>query len=94
MQREAQAPPGVIAFKTATIPFAVREPLPGTDLDAGQVGIGIAVSLRVADAQALHDSLKAIGTPIVMDPFDTPVGRTFVFKDPDGYTVAIHGSTN
>ena len=44
MLREAQAVQGVVAFRTATIPFAVREPLPGTDLDAGPVGIGIAAS--------------------------------------------------
>jgi predicted enzyme related to lactoylglutathione lyase len=27
-----------------------------------------------------------------MEPFGTPFGRTFVFQDPDGYAVAIHGS--
>jgi len=32
------------------------------------------------------------GTPIVMEPFGAPFGRTFVFQDPDGYAVAIHGS--
>jgi len=26
-----------------------------------------------------------------MEPFGTPFGRTFVFQDPDGYAVAIHG---
>jgi predicted enzyme related to lactoylglutathione lyase len=30
--------------------------------------------------------------PIIMEPFDTPFGRTFVFSDPDGYLIAIHGS--
>jgi catechol 2,3-dioxygenase-like lactoylglutathione lyase family enzyme len=29
------SPPGVVAFQTSPIPFAVREPLPGTDLDVG-----------------------------------------------------------
>jgi predicted enzyme related to lactoylglutathione lyase len=50
------------------------------------------VSLGVDDAQALHDTLKAGGTVILTDPFDTPFGRTFVFQDPDGYAIAIHGS--
>ncbi|GAA5180300.1 VOC family protein [Rugosimonospora acidiphila] len=92
LEREPGAPPGVIVFKSATIPFAIREPLPGTDLDAGPVGVGIAVSLRVGDAQLLHDNLKRAGVAILMDPFDTPFGRTFMFQDPDGYAVAIHGA--
>lgn len=91
LRRAPDGPRGVIVFETSTIPFAVREPLPGTDLDAGPVGIGIAVSLRVFDAQAVHDELVTHGVPITIEPFDTPFGRTFVFRDPDGYTVAIHG---
>ena len=31
------------------------EPLPDSDLDSGQPGLGIAVWLKVDDAQALHD---------------------------------------
>lgn len=92
LDRAPGSPPGVVAFRTATIPFAVREPLPGTDLDSGPAGLGVSVSLGVDDAQALHDALKAGGTPILTDPFDTPFGRTFVFQDPDGYAIAIHGS--
>jgi predicted enzyme related to lactoylglutathione lyase len=92
LERSPGAPPGVVAFRTSTIPFGVREPLPGTDLDSGPTGLGVSVSLGVDDAQALHDSLKAHGTPIIMEPFDTPFGRTFMFRDPDGYAIAIHGS--
>jgi predicted enzyme related to lactoylglutathione lyase len=91
LRRAEGAPPGVVAFETSPIPFAVREPLPGTDLDAGPVGLGTLVSLRVDDAQALHDRLAAHGTPILTEPFDTPFGRTFVFQDSDGYAVAMHG---
>jgi predicted enzyme related to lactoylglutathione lyase len=90
--RMPESPPGVVAFRTSTIPFGVREPLPGTDLDSGPAGLGVSVSLRVDDAQALHDALKADGTPILIEPFDTPFGRTFVFQDPDGYAIAVHGS--
>ncbi len=82
----------MVAFQTAPIPFAVREPLPGTDLDAGPAGLGVSISLRADDAQALHYQLKGHGAPILIDPFDTPFGRTFVFQDPDGYAVAIHGA--
>ncbi len=92
LHRAPESPPGVVAFLTATIPFAVREPLPGTDLGSGPAGLGVSVSLGVDDAQALHDTLKTRGTPILIEPFDTPFGRTFMFQDPDGYAIAIHGS--
>jgi predicted enzyme related to lactoylglutathione lyase len=93
LQRATGSPPSVVAFQTSPIPFAVREPLPGTDLEAGPTGLGVSVSLRADDAQALHDQLNAHGVPILIDPFDTPFGRTFVFQDPDGYAIAIHGAT-
>lgn len=92
LQRAAGSPPGVVAFRTLPIPFAVREPLPGTDLDAGPVGLGVSLSLHADDAQALHDRLKAHGVAILTKPFDTPFGWTFVFEDPDGYAIAIHGA--
>ena len=92
LRRSAGSPPGVVAFQTSTIPFAVREPLPGTNLDAGPAGLGVSLSLRGTDAQALHDQLKTHSVPILTEPFDTPFGRTFVFQDPDGYAVAIHGA--
>jgi predicted enzyme related to lactoylglutathione lyase len=92
LERAPGPPPGVVAFQTSTIPFAVREPLPGTDLDAGPPGLGVSLSLRVDDAQALHDHLRSRGVPVLMDLFDTPYGRTFVFQDPDGYAIAVHGA--
>lgn len=91
LERAPESPPGVVAFETSPVPFAVREPLTGTDLDAGPAGLGVLLSLRARDAQALHDRLRDHGVPIVTAPFDTPFGRTFVFHDPDGYAVAIHG---
>ncbi|HEY2549850.1 MAG TPA: VOC family protein [Streptosporangiaceae bacterium] len=93
--RRTPAPPGVVGmvtFETTPIPFAVREVLPGTDLEAGPAGLGLLVSLHADDAQALHDQMEEHGVVILTDPFDTPIGRTFVFRDPDGYAVAIHGS--
>lgn len=92
LERMPGAPAGVVAFQTSPIPFAVRDVLPGTDLDAGPVGLGVSVSLSADDSQALHDQLRGHGVTILMDPFDTPFGRTFVFQDPDGYAVAIHGT--
>ena len=93
LRRRSDSPPGVIAFDTSPIPFAVREPLPGTDLDAGPVGLGVSLSLHADDAQAVHDGLKGHGVNILADPYETPFGKTFVFQDPDGYAVAVHGGT-
>jgi predicted enzyme related to lactoylglutathione lyase len=92
MERVPSIPPDMVVFRTSTIPFAVRKPLPGTNLDAGRPGLGVSISLRVDDAQVLHDRLRNRGVPILIDPFDTPFGLTFVFQDPDGYAVAIHGA--
>jgi predicted enzyme related to lactoylglutathione lyase len=84
-------PPHAVVFETHPVAFAVRDPLPGTSLDAiGQPGEGVAVWLRATDAQELHDALVASGTTITSAPIDGPFGRTFTFADPDGYRITIH----
>ena len=92
LRRLPANPPGAVVFDTTPISFAVREPLPGTDLDAAypHPGSGVALWLHSDDAQALHDRMVGAGTPIVTAPFDGPFGRTFVFADPDGYAITIH----
>jgi catechol 2,3-dioxygenase-like lactoylglutathione lyase family enzyme len=90
LRRVPASPPGAVVFATQPVPFAVREPLPGVDLDAGRPGLGVALWLHSTDAQALHDALDAAQVPIVTSPFDSPFGRTFTFSDPDGYAVTIH----
>ena len=37
-----------------------------------------------------RDSLEEAGVPIAQEPFDSPFGRAFVLRDPDGYAVTIH----
>ncbi len=83
---------GAVVFDTQPASFAVREPLPGVDLDAARPnpGIGVALWLHADDAQALHDRLAADGVPITVAPFNSPFGRTFTFADPDGYAITIH----
>jgi predicted enzyme related to lactoylglutathione lyase len=84
-------PPHAVVFDTQPVPFAVREPLPGTNLDAtAQPGEGVGLWLRATDAQQLHDGLAAAGTPITSAPIDGPFGRTFTFADPDGYRITVH----
>jgi predicted enzyme related to lactoylglutathione lyase len=90
LRRAPASPPGAVVFASEPIPFAVREPLPGTDLDGGQPGLGIAVWVKVDHAQALHDQLAAQGVTILTGPFDSPFGRTFAVSDPDGYAITLH----
>jgi catechol 2,3-dioxygenase-like lactoylglutathione lyase family enzyme len=90
LRRAASSPPGAVVFATEPIPLAVREPLPGTDLDSGQPGLGVALWLRAHDTQSIHDQLAAADVPILTEPFDSPFGRTFSFRDPDGYVITIH----
>jgi predicted enzyme related to lactoylglutathione lyase len=92
LRRAAASPPGAVVFATNPASFAVRTPLPGLDLDAvtPRPGAGVALWLRADDAQALHDDLAVAGVPIVAAPVDGPFGRTFTFRDPDGYAVTVH----
>lgn len=92
LTRAVVAPPGAVVFDTKPASFAVREPLPGVDLDAARPnpGIGVALWLHADNAQALHDRLSADGVPITVAPFDSPFGRTFTFTDLDGYAITIH----
>ena len=91
LRRAPAGPPGAVVFTTTPVAFAVRNPLPGVDLDAvDQPGLGVALWLHSTDAQALHDQLETAGVPIVTAPFDSPFGRTFTFSDPDGYAITIH----
>ncbi|QPE03590.1 VOC family protein [Microbacterium schleiferi] len=89
--RSPAGPPHAVVFESDTIAFALREPLPGTDLaSAPQPGLGIAVWMHAPDAQQIHDALAADGHTIVAAPVDGPFGRTFAFADPDGYQITLH----
>lgn len=92
LRRAAASPPGAVVFDTTPIAFAVREPLPGVDLDSvtPRPGAGVALWLHADDARGLHDDLVAAGVPVLAAPADGPFGRTFTFGDPDGYAVTVH----
>jgi catechol 2,3-dioxygenase-like lactoylglutathione lyase family enzyme len=90
LKRAASSPPGAVVFATEPIALALREPLPATDLDRGQPGLGVALWLRTQEAQSVHDQLAAADVPIVAEPSDGPFGRTFSFRDPDGYVLTVH----
>ena len=88
--RAPQSPPGAVVFTTSPVPFAVRNPLPGTDLDSGRPGLGVALWMASNDTQGLHDRLAADGVEIVTLPFPGPFGLTFACRDLDGYVVTLH----
>ncbi|MBM6401957.1 VOC family protein [Phycicoccus sonneratiae] len=89
--RSPEGPPHAVVFATTPIAFALRDVVPGTDLDAGpRPGLGAAIWLHANDVQDIHDALVADGHTIVSDPIDGPFGRTFTFADPDGYHVTLH----
>ena len=75
-----------------TSAFAVREPQPGVDVAAitPHPGAGVVLWLAADDAQALHDAMASAGVEIAGAPFDGPFGRTFTFRDPDGYAITVH----
>ncbi|MGW1025424.1 VOC family protein [Streptomyces sp. NPDC002577] len=92
LRRAPASPPGAVVFATEPIPFAVREPLPGVDLDAAaRPGLGVALWFRTTDAQELHDQLVAAGVPVISPLKDSPFGRTFTFAGPEGYAITAHG---
>lgn len=89
--RSQAGPPHAVVFETTPIAFALRDIVPGTDLDAvAQPGIGAAIWLHATDVQAIHDALAADGHTVVSAPIDGPFGRTFTFADPDGYRITLH----
>ena len=91
LTRSPVSPPHAVVFATQPIAFAVRDLVPGVDLDAlSQPGIGAAIWLHATDTQAIHDALVAEGIPITVPPVDGPFGRTFTFADPDGYQITLH----
>lgn len=91
LRRAAASPPGAVVFATAPIPFAVREPLPGVDLEGtDRPGLGIALWLRADDVAAVREALDAAGRPILRDLAPSPFGLTLTFADPDGYAITLH----
>lgn len=84
-------PPHAVVYATRPIAFALREPLPGTDLAAvSHRGAGVVLWLAADDAEGLHADLVAAGVEIVAPPADSPFGRMFTFRDPEGYAITIH----
>ncbi|EYT79740.1 glyoxalase [Streptomyces sp. Tu 6176] len=92
LRRAPASPPGAVVFTTSPVPFAVREPLPGVDLDgAARPGLGVALWLRASDASAVREQLVRAGTEDVSPLQDSPFGSMFSFTGPEGYRLTVHG---
>ncbi|POH72293.1 VOC family protein [Arthrobacter glacialis] len=89
LTRAPFSPPHAVVFDTQPT-FAVRDPEPGLDLESGPLGLGVALWLHDPEAVTLHRTVADAGVRILREPFEGPFGMTFVFQDPDGYTVTIH----
>src|ERR1700760_2391893 len=83
LERAPFSPPHAVVFDTQPT-FAVRDPAPGVDLEAGPLGLGVSLWLHDPEARSLHAALASAGATIVQEPFEGPFGTTFVFQDLDG----------
>lgn len=82
-----------MVFAAELIAFAVREPLPGVDLDSAErSGVGVSPWGGTSDAQAFHDRLKVAGIAIVTRPDDGPFGRMFTFLGPEGHAITAYAN--
>ncbi|MEV0260163.1 VOC family protein [Streptomyces sp. NPDC050617] len=90
LRRAPYSPPHAVVFDTKPTPMAVREPLPGTDLDSGRPGLGVALWFATPDTQALHDQLTANGVEILTPITESPFGPMFSFAGPEGYVLTVH----
>lgn len=90
LTRAPVSPPHAVVFAT-THAFALRDPLPGVDLDSvAQPGLGVVIWLHDPEAVALHATIAAAGATILQEPFEGPFGDTFTFQDPEGYAITVH----
>lgn len=91
LTRSPVSPPHAVVFDTNPVAFAVREPLPGTDLDATPYpGLGVSVWLAADNSADLYQRLLADGVSFVGEPVNGPFGYTFTLIDPDGHRITIH----
>ncbi len=81
--------PNALAFSAEPISFAIRKA--SQDLDSiSQISGGIILWFKADDAAALCQTLKSAGVPIAQDVTDSPFGKMFTFRDPDGYLISVH----
>lgn len=95
LRRAPSSPPGAVVFDIGAVSFAVREPLPGVQLDTARPrpGYGVTLWMGADDVQRLHDRLVADVVSIAAPLTNGPFGPMFTFLDPDAYAVTVHDAT-
>jgi len=79
--------PDFVLFDTDSIPFGLGEARVNID-GAPHPGWGLTLwidSDRVEDE--LYAKLETEGVTMIVPPYDSPLGRAFVFADPEGYRI-------
>ncbi|WP_251044075.1 VOC family protein [Arthrobacter sp. ISL-48] len=91
LTRAEASPPHAVVFNTSPIPFAVRDAVPGIDLDSTpRPGLGMGLWFHDPDTAGLHTAVVRAGAQVVQEPFEGPFGTTFTFLDPEGYAITVH----
>lgn len=81
--------PNAFAFATKPIGFAIRKSQ--VDLDAvSLLGHGIILWFNADDAVSLYRKLLNQDVLIEQGVTESPFGKTFSFRDPDGYIITVH----
>jgi len=81
--------PNAFAFATQPCGFAIRKSPDSGDATSNP-GRGVIIWFRADDAVSLHKTLKERAVPITTTLEDGPFGKTFTFRDPDGYLITVH----
>ena len=78
----------VFAYNQGNASFAIRTPL--EPIDGKELGIGVSVWFAVNEnVEELKERFLANGVTISGPIMDTPFGRAFHVKDPDGYKLTF-----
>jgi catechol 2,3-dioxygenase-like lactoylglutathione lyase family enzyme len=75
-------------FDTQPIGFAIRKPQ--FELTSASSATGILLWFKTDNAPALFQKLQGYNVPMVHELEDGPFGKTFMFRDPDGYPITVH----
>jgi catechol 2,3-dioxygenase-like lactoylglutathione lyase family enzyme len=81
--------PNAFAFATRPCGFAIRKSS-DSNYPAANPGQGVIIWFRSDDAASLYTVLRERAVPITTDLADGPFGKTFTFRDPDGYLITVH----
>jgi len=89
LKESPEKQPNAFAFATRPCGFAIRKS-PDRDCPPPNPGQGVIIWFRSDDAASLYRVLKDRAVPITTELADGPFGKTFTFRDPDGYLITIH----